>query len=324
MFTEATNFHFENSYFLYRILRCASEFNSSSTLTDRVRDKRLSYLGLVEQCLINARNQHNQDDYRLTLINILNDIESLAIQGKFSMNDELIDIFKEFIRFLNINSLGQTILTSYQNYFLDWIRHSQNSITMIPLFICICRTLKDRSRKVLFLESILYIYFTYDQEHNWPVVFNLYEENEDVVNIKTEDYIQFCCEHSAFLTLYLISEYELTHPKELNNEIILDHEFKYLEKLIELFTTGKFAVKCGEEERVILLMIKINQIIKHQLDFGKNTDVFLIRAIKSYANWLLAMGTDNKEYAYGGIFAMIGIGKKAQYSLRYKTNITEK
>ncbi|CAF3322076.1 unnamed protein product, partial [Rotaria sp. Silwood2] len=104
------------------------------------------------------------------LINLLNDIESLALQGKLSSNDELVDIFIELIRFLNINSFGQTILNSYQNYFLDWIRHSQNSIAMLSLFTSICRTLKDRNRKILFIESILYIYFQYDQEHNWSII----------------------------------------------------------------------------------------------------------------------------------------------------------
>ncbi|CAF3443010.1 unnamed protein product [Rotaria socialis] len=304
--------------YLNRILRCASEFNTSSLFTDRVRAKRLCYLRLIEQYLINAKNQHNEDDYRLTLVNLLNDIESLSLQGKLSMNDELIDIFIELIRFLNVNSFGQTILASYQNYFLDWIHHSQNSITMLSLFICVCRTLKDRNRKVLFLESILYIYFTYDQQRSWPIIFNLFQENEDLANMKIDDYIQFCCEHSAFLALYLISEYELTHPKELNNENILNNELKYLEKLVELLTNGKLRVKYGEEERTLLIMIKINHIIKHQLDYGKSTDVLLMRPVRNYANWLLALGTDSKDSACSGIFAMIGIGKKNQYSLRFR------
>jgi hypothetical protein len=184
-----------------RILRCACEFNSSSLLSDQVRFKRLSYLRLIEQCLINAKNQHKEDEYRLTLINLLNDIESLALQGKLSMNDELEDIFIELIRFLNISSLGQTILNSYQNYFLDWIRQSQNSITMLPLFVSVCRTLKDRHRKILFLEIILSIYFIHDQEHNWSVVFNLFEQNQEILNNKTDDYRQLCCEYNAFLTL---------------------------------------------------------------------------------------------------------------------------
>ncbi|CAF3319068.1 unnamed protein product [Rotaria sp. Silwood1] len=312
--------HFKNYFFFftYRILRCASEFNFSSIATDRVHFKRLCYLRLFEQCLINAKNQHDQDDYRLTLINLLNDIESLALQGKLSMNDELVDIFIELIRFLNINSFGQTILNSYQNYFLDWIHHSQNSITMLSLFICICRTLKDHNKKILFIESILYIYFLHDQEHNWSIILNLFQQNEDLINFKIDDYLQICCEHSAFLTLYLISEYELIYNKQSNNQDILHDEFKYLEKLINLFTNGKLRIKYGEEERVLLIMIKINEIIKHQLNYGKSTDGLLIRLIRNYANWLLALGTDNKDNAYGGIFAMIGIGKKIQYSLRFR------
>ncbi|CAF0819959.1 unnamed protein product [Rotaria sordida] len=304
--------------YLNRILRCASEFNSSSVGTDRIHFKRLCYLRLIEQCLINAKNQHNDDDYRLTLINLLNDIESLALQGKFSMNDELVDIFIELIRFLNINSFGQTILNSYQNYFLDWIRHSQNSITMLPLFISICRTLKDRNRKILFIESILYIYFFYDQEHNWSIIFNLFQQNEDLINFKIDDYIQICCEHSACLALYLISEYELIYNKQLNNDNILSDEFRYLEKLIDLFTNGKLRIKYGEEERILLIMIKINQIIKHQLNYGRSNDILLVRLIRNYANWLLTLGIDNKDNTYGGIFAMIGIGKKIQYSLRFR------
>lgn len=250
------------------------------------------------------------------MINLLNDIESLALQGKLLMNDELIDIFNELIRFLNISSLGQTILNSYQNYFLDWIRNSQNSITMLPLFICTCRIIKDRNRKILFLEIILYIYFMHDQKHDWPIIFNLFKQNEDLVNIKIDDYIPLCCEYNAFLTLYLFSEYELTYNKQMNNTDILYNEFRYLEKLIDLCTNGKLRIIYGEEERVLVIMIKINQIIVHQLEYGRSTDGLLIRLIRNYAQWLLALGTDNKEYAYGGIFAMIGIGKKAQYSLR--------
>jgi hypothetical protein len=301
---------------LFRILRCACEFNSSSLTTDRVRFKRLCYLRLIEQCLINAKNQHNQDEYRLTLINLLNDIESLTIQGKLIMNDELEDIFIELIRFLNISSLGQTILNSYQNYFLDWIRQSQNSITMLPLFVSVCRTLKDRHRKILFLEIILYIYFTHDHEHNWSIIFKLFEQNQELLNIKTDDYIQLCCEYNALLTLYLFSEYEFNQNKQLNHDDILNNEFRYLEKLIDLFTNGKLRIIHGEEERVLLLMIKINRIIVHQLEYGRSNDILLTRLIKNYAHWLLALGTDNKEYAYAGIFAIIGIGKKAQYSLR--------
>ncbi|CAF0898086.1 unnamed protein product [Adineta steineri] len=305
--------------YLNRILRCSCEFNSSSVATDRVRTKRLAYLRLIEQCLINAKNQHNQDEYRLILINLLNDIESLTIQGKVSLNDELEDIFIELIRFLNISSLGQTILNSYQNYFLDWIRQSQNSITMLPLFVSVCRTLKDRHRKILFIEIILYIYFMHDQKSNWSIVFNFFEQNEQLLNIKTDDYIQLCCEYNAFLSLYLFSEYELNHNKQqLNNNDILNNEFKYVEKLIELLTNGKLRIIHGEEERVLLLMIKINQIIIHQLQYGRSTDVLLTRLIRNYAHWLLALGTDNKEYAYAGIFAIIGIGKKAQYSLRFR------
>jgi hypothetical protein len=232
------------------------------------------------------------------------------------MNDELEDIFIELIRFLNISSLGQTILNSYQNYFLDWIRQSQNSITMLPLFVSVCRTLKDRHRKILFLEIILYIYFIHDQEHNWSIIFNLFEQNQELINIKIDDYIQLCCESNAFLTLYLFSEYELNFNKQISHEEILNNEFRYLEKLIDLFTNGKLRIIHGEEERVLLLMIKINRIIIHQLEYGRSTDVLLTRLIRNYAHWLLALGTDNKEYAYAGIFAMIGIGKKAQYSLR--------
>jgi hypothetical protein len=232
------------------------------------------------------------------------------------MNDELEDIFIELIRFLNIISFGQTILNSYQNYFLDWIRQSQNSITMLPLFVSICRTLKDRDRKILFLEIILYIYFMHDQEHNWSIVFNLFEQNQELAKIKTDDYIQLCCKHNAFLTLYLFSEYKSTAIQQINHEDILNNEFKYLENLIDLFTKGEIRIIHGEEERVLLLMIKINRIIVHQLEYGRNTDVLLTRLIRNYAHWLLALGTDNKEYAYAGIFAIIGIGKKAQYSLR--------
>ncbi|UJR33312.1 hypothetical protein I4U23_020762 [Adineta vaga] len=304
--------------YLNRILRCACEFNGSSLGTERIRLKRLSYLRLIEQCLINAKNQHNQDEYRLILINLLNDIESLTIQGKLSINDELEDIFIELIRFLNISSLGQTILNSYQNYFLDWIRQSQNSITMLSLFVSVCRTLKDRHRKILFLEIILYIYFMHDQTPTWSILFHLFEQNEELINIKSDDYIQLCCEYNAFLTLYLFSEYELTHNKQLNNDEILNNEYNYLEKLIELLTNGKLKIIHGEEERVLLVMIKINRIIIHQLEYGRSTDVLLTRLIRNYAHWLLALGTDNKEYAYAGIFAIIGIGKKAQYSLRFR------
>ena len=83
-----------------------------------------------------------------------------------------------------------------------------------------------------------------------------------------------------------------------------------------MLTNGKLKIIHGEEERVLLLMIKINRIIIHQLEYGRSTDVLLTRLIRNYAHWLLALGTDNKEYAYAGIFAIIGIGKKAQYSLR--------
>ena len=297
----------------YRILRCACEFIFSSTTVDRIRFKRLSYFRLIEQCFINAKNQHHQDEYRLVLVNLLNDIESLASQGKLSIDNELNDIFVELIRFLNIHSLGQTVLNSYQNYFLDWIRHSQNSITMLSLFVSVCQTLKDRNRKILFIEIILYIYIIYDQEHKWSIIFNLFEQSEDVLNIKIDDYLQLCCEYNTFLTLYLYSEYQFTHSK---HEDILYDELKYLEKLIDLFTNGKIRIIHGEEERVLLLMIKINQIIMHQLEYGKSMDALLIRLIRKYAHWLITIGTDNKEYNYGGLFAMIGIGKKAQYSLR--------
>jgi hypothetical protein len=156
----------------------------------------------------------------------------------------------------------------------------------------------------------------HSQEHDWSVIFNLFEQNEELSNIKIDDYIQLCCESNAFLTLYLFSEYELTINKSVSHEEILNNEFKYLEKLIDLLTNKKLRIVHGEEERVLLLMIKINRIILHQLDFGRSTDVLLTRLIRNYAYWLLALGTDNKEYAYAGIFAMIGIGKKAQYSLR--------
>lgn len=278
--------------------------------------KRLSYFRLIEQCLINAKNQHNQDEYRLTLINLLNDIESLAVQGKFLLPDELEEIFIEFIRFLNISSFGQVILQSYQNYLLDWIRQSQNSITMLPLFVSVCRTLKDRDRKILFLEIILYIYFMHDPQHNWSVIFQLFEQNQELSNIKTEDYITLCCEYNAFLTLYLFSEYKSHLNRQITHEEILNDEFRYLENLIDLFTKGKLSIIHGEEERVLLLMIKINRIIVHLLTYGRSSDVLLTRLIRNYAHWLLVLGTDNKEYAYAGIFAFIGIGKKAQYSLR--------
>jgi hypothetical protein len=232
------------------------------------------------------------------------------------MSDELEDIFNELIRFLNISSLGQTILNSYQNYFLDWIRQGQNAITMLPLFVSVCRTLKDHHRKILFVEIILYIYFMHDQQHNWSIIFNLFEQNEELLNIKIDDYIQLCCEYNAFLTLYLFSEYELNHNKQLNHDDILQNEFRYLEKLIDLLTNGKLRIIHGEEERVLLLVIKINRIIIHQLEYGRSNDVLLTRLIRNYAHWLLTLGTDNKEYAYAGIFAIIGIGKKAQYSLR--------
>ena len=284
--------------------------------TDRIRFKRLAYLRLFEQYLINAKNQHNQDEYRLTLVNLLNDIETLALQGKLSMNDELEDIFVELIRFLNISSLGQVILNSYQNYFLDWIRQSQNSITMLPLFVSVCRTLKDRDRKILFLETILYIYFMHDQEHKWSIIFNLFEQNQELSNLKTEDYIKLCCEYNAFLSLYLFSEYKSIADKQISHDEILNQEFRYLENLIDLLTKGELRIIHGEEERVLLLMIKINRIIIHLLEYGRSTDVLLTRLIRNYAHWLLVLGTDNKEYAYAGIFAFIGIGKKAQYSLR--------
>lgn len=276
----------------------------------------MSYFRLIEQCLINAKNQHNQDEYRLTLINLLNDIESLALQGKFSLPDELEEIFIELIRFLNISSFGQVILQSYQNYLLDWIRQSQNSVTMLPLFVSVCRTLKDRDRKILFLEIILYIYFMHDSQHNWSVIFQLFEQNQELSNIKSEDYIQLCCEYNAFLTLYLFSEYKSHLNRQIAHEEILNDEYRYLENLIDLFTKGKLSIIHGEEERVLLLMIKINRIIVHLLTYGRSTDVLLTRLIRNYAHWLLALGTDNKEYAYAGIFAFIGIGKKAQYSLR--------
>lgn len=208
-------------------------------------------------------------------------------------------------------------MNSYQNYFLDWIRQSQNSVTMLPLFSSICQTLKDRNRKILFIEITLYIYFMYDREHKWSIVFDLFEQKEDFKNIKFDDCIPLCCEYNAFITLYLFSEYELTYNnKQMNNNDILNNELKYLEKLIDLCTNGKLRIIYGEEERVLLIMIKIHQIIIHQLEYGRGTDVLLIRSIRNYANWLLTIGTDNKEYSYGGIFAMIGIGKKAQYSLR--------
>ena len=278
--------------------------------------KRLSYFRLIEQCLINAKNQHNQDEYRLTLINLLNDIESLTVQGKFLLPDELEEIFIELLRFLNISSFGQVILQSYQNYLLDWIRQSQNSITMLPLFVSVCRSLKDRDRKILFLEIILYIYFMHDPQHNWSVIFQLFEQNQELSNIKTEDYIKLCCEYNAFLTLYLFSEYKSHLNRQITHEEILNDEFRYLENLIDLFTKGKLSIIHGEEERVLLLMIKINRIIVHLLTYGRSSDVLLTRLIRNYAHWLLALGTDNKEYAYAGIFAFIGIGKKAQYSLR--------
>ena len=284
--------------------------------TERIRLKRQAYFRLIEQCLINAKNQHNQDEYRLTLVNLLNDIESLAIQGKLNLPEELEEIFIELIRFLNISSFGQVILTSYQTSLLDWIRQSQNSITMLPLFVSVCRTLKDRDRKILFLEIILYIYFMHDSEHNWSVIFRLFEQNQELSQIKTEDYIKLCCEYNAFLSLYLVSEYKCHLNRQINHEDILNDEFKYLENLIDLFTKGKLSIIHGEEERVLLLMIKINRIIVHQLNYGRSTDVLLTRLIRNYAQWLLALGTDNKEYAYAGIFAFIGIGKKAQYSLR--------
>jgi hypothetical protein len=156
----------------------------------------------------------------------------------------------------------------------------------------------------------------HDQEHNWLIIFNLFEKNHELLNIKIDDYIQLCCESNAFLTLYLFSEYELTFNKQITHDDILNNEFRYLEKLIDLFTNGKLRIIHGEEERVLLLMIKINRIIIHQLEYGRSTDVLLTGLIKKYAHWLLALGTDNKEYAYAGIFAIIGIGKKAQYSLR--------
>ena len=238
------------------------------------------------------------------------------MQGKVYVPEELEDIFTELIRFLNISSLGQTIVNSYQTYFLDWVRQSQNSITMLPLFVSVCRTLKDRHRKVLFLETILYIYFMFDAEHQWSRIFQLFEQNEDLATMKIDDYTQLCCESNAFLSLYLFSEYELNYSKQWNHDDILNNEFKYLEKFIDLFTNGKIRIIHGEEERVLLLMWKINQIIVHQLEYGRSTDVLLTRLIRNYAQWLLNLGTDNKEYAYAGLFAMIGIGKKAQYSLR--------
>ena len=270
--------------------------------------------------MINAKNQHGQDEYRLTLINLLNDIESLAMQGKMCNDndddDELQSTFTELIRFLNISSLGQTILNSYQTYFLDWIRQSQSSITMLPLFVSVCRTLKDRHRKILFVEIILNIYFTHDSQHQWSTIFHLFEQHEDLSHLKTDDYIQLCCEYNTFLTLYLYSEYEFNQHRQINNGDVLESEYRYLEKLIDLFTNGKIRIIHGEEERVLLLMMKINQIIQHQLEYGRSTDFLLTKLIRNYAHWLLALGTDNKEYAYAGLFAIIGIGKKAQYSLR--------
>jgi len=246
----------------------------------------------------------------------LNDIESLGIQGKYSSSDELEDIFIELLRFLNISSLGQTILNSYQTYFLDLIRQSQNSLTMLPLFASVCRTLKDRHRKILFSEILFYIYFQYDPKSDWSLIFQYFEQNHDLTNFSIDDYIQLCCEYNAFLTLYLYSEYELTLNKQVQHDQILNLEYKYLENLINLLTNGKLRIVHGEEERVLVLMMKIHRIIVHQLEYGRGTDVLLTRLIRNYACWLLALGTDNKEYAYAGLFAIIGIGKKAQYSLR--------
>jgi len=298
--------------YLNRILRCAAEFSSTSS------SKRLAYLKLVEQCLINARNHHDKDEFRLTLINLLNDIESLSIQGKIGLDDELENLLGELIRFLNVQSFGQTILNSYETYLLDWIRHSQSSVMMLPFFAVVCRTLKDRRRKVLFFEIILFIYFIYDRRAQWTKIFEIFQRNEDFENAKIDDYLQLCCESNAFFTFYLFSENELISMKNATHEQILDREFRFVEKLIDLLTNGKIRIIHGEEERVLLLMLKIHQIILHQLEFGRGTDVLLTRLIRNYALWLINLGTDNKEYAYAGLFSLIGIGKKAQYSLRFR------
>ena len=301
-----------------RILRCASEFSQSSLLVERVRLKRISYLRLIELCLINGKNEIQSDEYRLTLVNILNEIETLTSQGSIRMGAELEDLFIELIRFLNISSFGQTILNNYQTYFLDWIRQSQRSISTLPLFASVCRTLKDRHRKVLFIENLLLIYFLHDEKPDWSIVFQIFQLNEDLSQIKVDDWIQLCCEYNAFFTLFLYSEFQLKLNRDLARENILDNEYRYLEKFIDLLTNGQIRIIHGEEERVLLIMLRIHEILIHQLEFGRNADPLLIRLIRNYSNWLLNLGADSKEYAYTGLFAMIGLGKKAQYSLRFR------
>lgn len=273
---------------------------------------------MFEQLLINAKSKHDSDEFRLVLTNFLNEIENLSVQNKFQDENELEETFVELIRFLNIAALGQTVLNSFQKIFLDWIRQSQRSTAMKALFLAASRTLNDQQRKVLFIEIILTIIFSKSQENSWQQIFELFRRTETTNENKSSDRISLCCEKNAILTMFLYSNFESKISETSTVEGILRKDFELLQKLIENLINGKVEIVHGEEERALLLVGRINELIERLIQYGKSQDQTLVRLIRDFAVWLLTISADTKETIYTGLFSLIGFGKKAQYSLRFR------